>query len=63
MCAPICAAISRSRFLSVSVAIHTARYITRRAIALTAASVTNDPVNAMTRATTAENRIEFDGVR
>ncbi len=62
-CAPTCAAISRSRLRSTSVDMHTARYITSRAIALTAASATNDPVSASVKATPAPNRIAFDGVR
>ena len=62
-CAPTCAAISRSRLRKTSVATHTARYITSRAIALTDARATNDPLSASTSATPAPNRIAFDGVR
>jgi hypothetical protein len=47
---------------STSVAVVTARYITRRATALTAASCTNDPVRASVSATAAENTVAFAGV-
>ena len=62
-CAPTCAAISRSRLRSTSVDRHTARYITSRAMALTAASATNVPDSARINATPAPNRIALDGVR
>ena len=47
---------------STNVAVVTARYMTKRATALTAASCTNDPVSARANATLTENRIAFDGV-
>ena len=53
---------SGARRRRTSVAVHTARYITSRATALTAANCTNDPVSASVSATAAVNRIAFDGV-
>ena len=48
---------------NTSVEMHTARYMTSRAIALTAASAVKEPDSARISATPAPNRIAFAGVR